>query len=306
MSLRHIIIAILVAAIWGFNFIAVKAGLDEMPPYLYGAGRFFIAVLPILFIKKPAVSWSMIIAVGLTLGVFKFTLMFLGIYYGMAAGLASLVLQSQVFFTLLFSCLFFKSKIQLNQVVGMMIAVAGIALIAWNMQAESSMLGFFLIIAAAMSWGIANILYRKVGNVDMFALTVWSSLIPPIPMLCVSLYCDGFEVVRNSLLTMSGLGWLCLAYTACLSSWAGATLWATLIRTYEPHKVAPFSLLVPVFGITFASLFLGENFTMTTVIASILIFSGLVVNQWRGRRVVHEPVVETEMPPVAGEYKKAA
>lgn len=292
--------AILVAAVWGFNFIAVKAGLNEMPPYLYGAGRFAIAALPALFIAKPKTSWTMIIGIGLTLGVFKFTLMFMGIHYGMSAGLASLVLQSQAFFTLLFSFLIFKSKIKPNQLIGMTIAAVGMILIAVDTQDQSSTLGFILILSAAVAWGIANILYRMVGDVDMFAMTAWSSVIPPIPMFLVSVYSEGWDVVIASIQTMTTIGWLCLAYTACVSSWVGATLWAVLIKSYPPHKVAPFSLLVPVFGITFASLILGEQFTQMNMIASAMIFVGLIVNQWRVQTVVDSKILdEPELKKVA-------
>jgi O-acetylserine/cysteine efflux transporter len=300
MSFHHIAMAILVAAVWGFNFIAVKAGLNEMPPYLYGAGRFAIAALPALFIAKPKTSWTMIIGIGLTLGVFKFTLMFMGIHYGMSAGLASLVLQSQAFFTLLFSFLIFKSKIKPNQLIGMTIAAVGMILIAVDTQDQSSTLGFILILSAAVAWGIANILYRMVGDVDMFAMTAWSSVIPPIPMFLVSIYSEGWDVVIASIQTMTTIGWLCLAYTACVSSWVGATLWAVLIKSYPPHKVAPFSLLVPVFGITFASLILGEQFTQMNMIASAMIFVGLIVNQWRVRTVVDLKILdEPELKKVA-------
>ncbi|MBX3456912.1 MAG: EamA family transporter [Candidatus Paracaedibacteraceae bacterium] len=300
MSFHHIAMAILVAAVWGFNFIAVKAGLNEMPPYLYGAGRFAIAALPALFIAKPKTSWTMIIGIGLTLGVFKFTLMFMGIHYGMSAGLASLVLQSQAFFTLLFSFLIFKSKIKPNQLIGMTIAAVGMILIAVDTQDQSSTLGFILILSAAVAWGIANILYRMVGDVDMFAMTAWSSVIPPIPMFLVSVYSEGWDVVIASIQTMTTIGWLCLAYTACVSSWVGATLWAVLIKSYPPHKVAPFSLLVPVFGITFASLILGEQFTQMNMIASAMIFVGLIVNQWRVQTVVDSKILdEPELKKVA-------
>jgi O-acetylserine/cysteine efflux transporter len=292
--------AILVAAVWGFNFIAVKSGLNEMPPYLYGAGRFAIAALPALFVAKPRTSWAMIIGIGLTLGVFKFTLMFMGIHYGMSAGLASLVLQSQAFFTLLFSYLIFKSQIRPNQIIGMTIAAVGMILIAVDTQDQSSTLGFILILSAAVAWGIANILYRMVGDVDMFALTAWSSVIPPIPMFMVSVYSEGWDVVITSIQTMTSMGWLCLAYTACVSSWIGATLWAVLIKSYPPHKVAPFSLLVPVFGITFASLILGERFTQMNMIASCLIFAGLIINQWRVKKVVQPDIIEEQ------DLKKAA
>lgn len=292
--------AILVAAVWGFNFIAVKSGLNEMPPYLYGAGRFAIAALPALFVAKPRTSWAMIIGIGLTLGVFKFTLMFMGIHYGMSAGLASLVLQSQAFFTLLFSYLIFKSQIRPNQIIGMTIAAVGMILIAVDTQDQSSTLGFILILSAAVAWGIANILYRMVGDVDMFALTAWSSVIPPIPMFMVSVYSEGWDVVITSIQTMTSMGWLCLAYTACVSSWIGATLWAVLIKSYPPHKVAPFSLLVPVFGITFASLILGERFTQMNMIASGLIFAGLIINQWRVKKVIQPDIIEEQ------DLKKAA
>ncbi len=300
MSFQHIAMAILVAAVWGFNFIAVKSGLNEMPPYLYGAGRFAIAALPALFVAKPKTSWAMIIGIGLTLGVFKFTLMFMGIHYGMSAGLASLVLQSQAFFTLLFSYLIFKSQIRPNQIIGMTIAAVGMILIAVDTQDQSSTLGFILILSAAVAWGIANILYRMVGDVDMFALTAWSSVIPPIPMFMVSVYSEGWDVVIASIQTMTSMGWLCLAYTACVSSWIGATLWAVLIKSYPPHKVAPFSLLVPVFGITFASLILGEKFTQMNIIASALIFAGLIINQWRVKKVVQPDIIEEQ------DLKKAA
>ncbi len=300
MSFQHIAMAILVAAVWGFNFIAVKSGLNEMPPYLYGAGRFAIAALPALFVAKPRTSWAMIIGIGLTLGVFKFTLMFMGIHYGMSAGLASLVLQSQAFFTLLFSYLIFKSQIRPNQIIGMTIAAVGMILIAVDTQDQSSTLGFILILSAAVAWGIANILYRMVGDVDMFALTAWSSVIPPIPMFMVSVYSEGWDVVITSIQTMTSMGWLCLAYTACVSSWIGATLWAVLIKSYPPHKVAPFSLLVPVFGITFASLILGERFTQMNMIASGLIFAGLIINQWRVKKVIQPDIIEEQ------DLKKAA
>ncbi|MBW8308376.1 MAG: EamA family transporter [Candidatus Paracaedibacteraceae bacterium] len=286
MSLRHIFLAILVAAIWGFNFIVLKIGLKEMHPYLYGAGRFFIVSLPILFIKKPKVSWPLLISVGLMSGFFKFTLMSMGVAAGMAAGLASLLLQSQAFFTLIFSVVFLKSKIRLNQVLGMLIAFVGMALIGWHMQLESSVLGFIFIVAAAICWGILNIIYRKVGNVDMFALTVWSSIFVPVPLFCISLYEIGFREITDSILLMSTTAWVCLAYTACLASWVGSTLWAYLMRCYEPQLVAPFSLLIPVFGLAFATLFLDECFTLETAIASALIFSGLIVNQWRTRKKV--------------------
>lgn len=280
MKFRHILMAILVAAIWGFNFVAVKVGLQEIPPFLYGASRFIIAALPALFFKRPNVSWTLIAGIGLTLGVMKFTLMFMGIHLGVAAGLASLILQSQVFFTIGLSVYFYKARVSANHVLGMIIASLGIILIGWQMHAESTLIGFGMLFAAAISWSFSNILYRKAGNVDMFSLTVWTSVIPPIPMLIGDYLYEGGDSMVLALTSMTPISWLCLFYTACASTWIGATVWGMLLRTYEPHRVAPFSLLVPIFGMSFSSFILGEEFSTLISIACVLVFIGLIVNQW--------------------------
>lgn len=280
MRLHHILMAVLVAAIWGGNFVVVKLGLKEIPPLFYGAGRFLISALPVFFIKKPPVSWKLIGGISLALGVFKFTFLFMGIYWGVAPGLASLLLQSQAFFTMVFAAYIFKAKILANQVLGMLISFIGIFLIAWQMNAESSFIGFMMIMIASISWGVSNILYRKVGNVDMFALTVWTSVIPPLPMLVGEYFYDGPTVMTEAFFGIGLLGFACLLYTACASTWIGGTLWGILLRTYDPHRVAPFSMLVPLFAMTLSALFLGEEFDQLIMLACCFIFGGLIINQW--------------------------
>lgn len=280
MKLSHVLIAIFVAAIWGFNFVVVKIGLKELPPFVYGAGRFMIAATPIVFFwRKPAVSWKIISGIGLTLGFIKFSLMFLGIYVGMSAGLASLVLQSQVFFTVALSMIIFGSRIQVNQILGMVIAFAGIVIIGWQMQTTSSLVGFLCILGSAVAWSISNILYRKAGDVDMFHLTVWTSLIPLIPMLLAACWFEGQDVFMESMLSLSWVGYLCLLFTACASTWIGATLWGVLLRAYDATRVAPFSLLIPIFGMSSAWLVIGEQLSLVTLCACGLVFTGLVINQ---------------------------
>lgn len=281
MKIRHILMAVLVAAIWGGNFVVVKIGLTEIPPFIYGAGRFIVSALPIFFIKKPDVSWKLIIGIALSLGVVKFTLLFMGIHFGVSAGLASLLMQSQIFFTLAFSMYFFQAKVLPNHIFGMILACFGMMLIGWQMNAESSLVGFSFIIMGAVAWGFSNILYRKVGNIDMFSLTVWTSVVPPIPLLLGELLYEGYDPLIACINGGIGLvGGLCFLYTACVSTWVGATLWGVLLRSYEPHRVAPFSLLIPIFGITFATLILGEEFNMLIAAACCLVFFGLIINQW--------------------------
>lgn len=274
----------MVAAIWGFNFIVVKVGLSEMPPFLYGSARFVIAVLPLLwFVQKPAVPWSLIVGIGTTLGIAKFGLIFLSIHTGMSAGLASLVLQSQAFFTTMLSILFFKDKICLNQVLGMLVAFIGMGLIGIELCGGSTLLGFFLILGAAISWAFCNILFKLAGDVNMFSLIIWTSLVPPLPMYLLSYAFEGSQALPQTFLRMTSLGWACLLFTACGATWIGTTMWGVLLRAYDASFVAPYSLLVPVFGISFGHILLGEQFTFITYVACGLIFLGLLVNQWRTR-----------------------
>lgn len=301
MNLLHVFIAVFVAAIWGFNFVVVKIGLSELPPFIYGAGRFLIALTPIVFFwRKPPVPWKIISGIGLTLGVTKFSLMFLGIYVGMSAGLASLVLQSQVFFTIAWSMMIFGSRIQFNQLLGMVIAFAGMVIIGCQMESDSSLLGFLCILGSAVAWSISNILYRKAGDVDMFHLTVWTSLIPPIPMLLAAFWFEGPVVIFDSLASLSWIGYVCLLFTACASTWIGATLWGVLLRAYDATRVAPFSLLIPIFGMSSAWLFLGEQLSSLTLGACGLVFVGLVINQLKwdaiATRFFKAPTLEEPVP----------
>jgi O-acetylserine/cysteine efflux transporter len=286
MQFHHILSAVLVAAIWGFNFIAVKVGLSEMPPFLYSAARMALVTLPLIFfVKKPAISWSLIVSIGMSLGVVKFGLLVLGIHVGMPVGLASLVLQSQVFFTVALSVLFLGEKVQMNQWFGMFLAFIGITLIGMNLHEGSSTLaGFLLVLASAFSWGVCNILTKKAGNVDMFALVIWTSLIPPLPLYTLSYYIEGPQALPHMLAHMTALGWTCLFFTACGASCVGYTLWGILLRTYETSMVAPFALLVPVFGISFSHIFLDEQFTTLTYSACGLVFLGLITHQWHTRK----------------------
>jgi len=282
MKFHHILIAIIVAALWGFNFIAVKIGLSEIPPFLYCSSRFVIACLPLLcFIKKPPVSWPLIIGIGLSLGVLKFGFMFMGLHLGMSAGLASLVLQSQVLFTAALSVLFLADKLHPNQILGMVIAFGGITLIGINLHEESTLVSFLLIIGAAISWAFCNIMIKLAGKVNMFSLVVWTSLIPPIPMYLLSVVFEGPEALPQMLTQMTPLGWACLLFTACGSTWIGSTLWGTLLRTYNASVVVPFSLLIPVFGISFGHILLEEQYSAITYVACGIVFAGLVINQWR-------------------------
>jgi O-acetylserine/cysteine efflux transporter len=305
MLAHHILMAITVAALWGFNFIAVKIGLNEMPPFLYCSARFVVSCLPfIFFIKKPPVSWALIIGIGFTLGIAKFGFMFIGLHMGMSAGLASLVLQSQVFFTTFLSVLYLSDKLHFNQTFGMIISFMGIALIGLNLNEGGTLVGFLLVLCAALSWAVCNILIKLAGKVNMFSLVIWTSIIPPIPMYILSVLFEGPQALPQMLTQMTMVGWLCLLFTACGSTWIGSTLWGMLMRTYDASVVVPFSLLIPVFGISFGHLILAEQFSALTYAACGLVFIGLVINQWRASS--HKVILEVDAADDLLLAKKAA
>lgn len=284
MQPQHIALAITVAAIWGFNFVMIKVGLNELPPILLCALRFFFAAFPaIFFISKPAIAFRWVIAFGLTLFALQFTLLFFGMAAGATPGLASLLLQVQVFFTVLLAVLFLKEKPSSWQIIGAIIAFFGIGLIATHAGGDISIMGIILIIAAAASWSVGNLISKQLGQIDMFALVIWGSFVAWPPLLLTSL------IVENStwdIETASGLTWLSIAsvaYNAYPVTLFGFAAWNWLLSRYPAVTVAPFSLLVPVFGFASAAVIMNEPIYSWKVGAATLIMAGLCINLMANR-----------------------
>ncbi len=289
MPLAHICLAILVAAIWGFNFVVIKIGLQDFPPLLFCALRFALAALPLLSFRFPRpVAWRWIIGIGTMLGVVKFGLLFIGMKIGMPAGLSSLVLQSQVFFTILLSVLLLGDRPRPLHYAGMAVAVVGLVLIASELPNSPAgggdiVTGFMLCITAAAAWGVANILTKKSQAKDMLSLTLWISLVPPLPLLALSiLFEGGVGAVQTAVWSMSWQGFGALLYIAGPSTLLAFALWGFLLRSHAPSRVTPFALLVPIFGLLSGSLVLGETLTPLKFAAVALVFTGLAVTVLAG------------------------
>lgn len=279
MHLRHIALAILIIAIWGFNFVVIKVGLKELPPILLCAVRFFLAAFPaVFFIKRPAVPFYKVIVFGLVMFVFQFTLLFSGMYAGTTAGLASLVLQVHVFFTVVLAVVFLAEQPSVWQIIGALMSFSGIGLVAINTGGEISALGLVLIVAAAASWGIGNLLSKKLGKVDMLALVVWGSLVawPPLLLLSYLLEQGNWNLEGFSHLSWSTIG--AVGYIVYPATLLGFAAWSWLLSRYPAATVAPFTLLVPVFGFTSSALVLGEPIYQWKIAAAVLIIAGLCIN----------------------------
>ncbi|MGA4323965.1 EamA family transporter [Ectopseudomonas hydrolytica] len=284
MSPKDLLLALLVIVVWGLNFVVIKVGLEGMPPMLMGALRFMLAAFPaILLVRRPQVPLRWLLAYGMTISVGQFAFLFYAMHVGMPAGLASLVLQSQAFFTLFFAALFLGERLRGSNLVGLLVAACGLALIGLQSGQAMTLAGFVLTIAAASMWALGNVVTRKLGKVNLLGLVVWGSLIPPLPFLALSLWLEGQALIGASLRGIGLQSLAVLAYLAFGATLLGYGLWSRLLSRYPASQVAPFSLLVPVVGISSSALLLGERLGSLQVVGAILVMAGLLLNVWGGR-----------------------
>jgi O-acetylserine/cysteine efflux transporter len=273
----HIGLAVFVAAIWGFNFVVIEVGLDSFPPFLFSAVRFALAAFPlVLFIGPPRVAWRWVLAVGFVLGVVKFSFLFIGMDMGMPAGLSSVVLQSQAFFTVLFAAIVLNDRPHAVQVLGIAVAFGGMGLIAMTQQGGAGLTALALVVAAGAMWGVSNILTKKSNAPDMFRLFAWACVVPPLPLFALSYVFEGPETIAATFAELTLLGAGTVAYMAYVSTLVAFALWGFLLRTYSASLVAPFSLLVPIVGIASATLLLDETFGPLRMAGTALVLVGLL------------------------------
>jgi O-acetylserine/cysteine efflux transporter len=276
MEFRHIGIAVVIAAIWGINFVVIDVGLRTLPPLLFAGLRFSAAAFPaVLFVRRPGVAWRWLLLIGVTLGVGQFGLLFVAMHMGMPAGLSSLVLQTQAVFTALFGAALLRERLRTAQGAGMAVAFAGVATIGITLGQSSPALAFMLCVTGAGMWGLANIGMRKAQPPDAFAFMVWVSLVPPLPLFALSMVFEGPSADVRALAHISVPAVGSLLYIAYLATLVGFGLWGWLMRRYDAGQVAMYSLLVPPFGMSSAALLLGERITASDTLAAALIIGGV-------------------------------
>lgn len=281
----HCLLAVLVAAVWGVNFVIIDVGLDHFPPLLFSALRFLVAALPaVFFVRRPKVAFGWVIAVGLVLGVVKFGLLFIGMRQGMPAGLSSLVLQVQAVFTAGLAMVLLNERPGWVRLVGMTVALGGIGVAAFDQGASGPIGAFVLVVLAAAAWGLSNILTRKAAPPDALSWMVWISLIPPLPLIALSLLFEGPQAGADALRGLDLTGFGTLLYVAWLATIFGFGVWGFLLRQYDASTVAPFSLLVPVFGMSAAALLLGEGVSPLGWLAGTLLIGGVALTSLSGAR----------------------
>lgn len=282
MNIRHFFLALAIAFVWGANFSVMKIGLSSISPLVFSALR-SVVVLPLLFfIPRPKISWKILVIIGLLIGTIKLPLMLLAIHWGVAAGLSSLIIQVQAFFTVLLALMVFKQKPFLCNWIGMGVAFIGIGLIGIQVGGEASVLGLLIILIAALFFAISNLILQKEGQtVDMFSLMSWMNLVPPIPLFFLSIWLYGWDDCVQSFQNFSWTSFSSLLYASLGAGLFGYTAWGFLLKKYPAAVVAPFSLLVPVFAISFAYLAVNETLATTSIYGCLLVIIGLIINQWK-------------------------
>ncbi|WP_416403316.1 EamA family transporter [Arthrobacter sp. LFS091] len=280
MNLRHSALAVLVAVLWGINFVAIDLGLHangrDVPPLLFVAMRFFLVVFPfILFIRKPDVGWKAIVGVGLFMSAGQFGLLYLGMALGMPAGLASLVLQAQVLFTILLASRFLGERPSRRQLAGVVLGIAGLAVVALGRSAVAPVLPLMIVLAAALSWAVGNVVARHSKAKSGLGLVVWSGAVVPVPLAGLSLVVDGPDTVWATLSDLQAATILSAIYTAVFASLVGYGIWNRLLSLYPSSDVVPFTLLVPVVGMTAAWLVLNEVPTPAEILGGLILLLGV-------------------------------
>ncbi|MFO8738609.1 EamA family transporter [Legionella pneumophila serogroup 1] len=296
MPFSHLLLALLVLFVWGINFIFVKLSLEEFSPLLLCAVRFLLASVPaVFFIKPPAVPFKIIAGYGLIMFALQFALLFIGLRVGMTPGVASLLMQVQVFFSMFFAIIFLGEQPQVGQIIGALIAFIGIGVVALHFDHNVSLMGFLCILAAAASWGIGNLITKKIHSVNLIAVIVWSSFVACLPMFILSLVFEGPESFVTAYEHMTWKGILSVLYIVYISTWVGYGVWNWLISRYPVGMVVPFTLLVPVVGILSSVFILGEPFYLWKLVAGLLVISGLCINLLTTRLFV----AKTQQPETA-------
>ncbi|MDH2442560.1 EamA family transporter [Amnibacterium sp. CER49] len=301
MSLPDLCSAILCAVLWGFNFVVIAIGLQDFPPLLFASLRFLLAAVPAMFlVRRPGLGWLRVVLIGLLMSVLQFGALFVAMKLGIGAGLASVVIQSQVVFTALIGALTLRERPSGGRTVGLLIAVCGLCVIGIGASSTSSVAGFVLCLLAGLAWGGGNVLTRATLPARPFALLIYSSAVAPLPLLGLSLVTEGPASDLHALLSLNLMGVLALVYVSGGATLIGFGLWYRLLSRYPADSVAPFTVLVPIVGLLSAWAVLGQAATPTDLLGAAIAVAGLVVIHGWGARGGGRG----SPPPPRGGYRK--
>lgn len=277
MLVRHAALLTLVCVLWGVNYVAIDVVLRSIPPVTFSALRFLAVAFPaILFVSRPHITIRQLAIFGLLIFVGQFVFLFCAMQLGLSAGLASLLMQLQVFFTIGLALLFLSERIAWFQVLGASVAFCGLTVIGLNTGGDITTTGLALVLLAALSAAAGNIFTKTLGSkADMLGIIVWASMFAWPALLLLACYVEGWQSLTSSLSNIQLITLLAFAYIVYLSTFFSFTIWGKMLALYPATTIAPFSLLVPVFGMLSASLLLDEIYPLWKLSATLLVLAGL-------------------------------
>ena len=283
MNSKHVVMAFSIVVLWGLNFVALKISVLSMPPIFLAGLRFFLISIPwIFFVEKPKVSKRQFITLPITLGVLQYSLLYYGMSTGLSAGLSAVILQTQSFFTVIMSTILIKEKPKLNEILGLLIGALGVIILLIHNDGDFKIEAVLIIFAAAISWGIANIQLKNLGNINMVSFLIWISPFAAILLFIISFILEYDSILNIDFSNIEIKVFLSIFYTAYLSTVIGFTMWQYLLNKYKSVQITPYGLLVPVTGSIFGYIILSEVLEIYQIISGIIIIIGLMVISMRG------------------------
>jgi O-acetylserine/cysteine efflux transporter len=276
----HLLLALAIVAVWGTNFVVIKNSLASFPPFYFAALRYIFVLLPLVFfMPRPKIAWSNLCIYGLATGVGQFGVMYYAVNSQISPGLASLVVQTQVFFTIGFAMLFAKEGLKRYQAVAVGIALLGLGIIALHTDSTTTFLGLALVVFAGLSWGIANTVSRQAGSINMLSYVVWASAFSIPPLVLIALIFEGGVAHLWDVTLAAPFGaWVGVLWQSWANTLFGYAAWGWLLSKHPAALVAPAPLLVPIFGMGASAFFLGEALPPWKVEAASLVIAGLIIN----------------------------
>lgn len=289
LPLRHLLLAVAVMAVWGSNFVVARYALDHMPPLLFAALRFTLVLLPAaLFVPRPACGWKNLALYGLFIGVGQFGLLYIALDGHISPGLASLVVQTQVFFTIGLAMMISGERVQRFQWLALVLAAAGLGIIMVHTDGTTTALGIGLMLLAALCWAGGNITATRAGHVNMLSYVVWSSAFAIPPLFALTFFLEGPEAILAGLHRADALTWLAVIWQSVGNALFGYGAWGWMLARYPAATIAPMAMLVPVFGMGSSWLLLGESMPAWKLEGAGLVMAGLALNvlwpRWKAYR----------------------
>lgn len=283
MSTRHAFLAVLVAVIWGFNFVVIDWGMRDVPPLVFVALRFAAVVVPaVFFVPRPQAPWRVVAAVGTFMSLGQFSLLYLAMDAGLTPGLAALVLQAQVLFTVLIAALWLRELPTRGQLAGVLLGAAGLVVVGLGRGGQVPLFALLLCVGGALSWGVGNVVSRRASRFGVnsrsgLSMAVWSSLVVPVPLMLISLLIDGPAAVGQAITQLDGRAWASTAYTAGLASLVGYSIFNGLLARYPASSVVPFVLIAPPVAMLSAWLLLDQVPNAAELIGGMVVLVGVLV-----------------------------